>query len=364
MSSPRLPLSSGSLQLAREGRRVWRYDSRPARDVTSRVQIGMGGETARPAQELRLRATIGLLTMPTTAARLAGVGRVDIDHWHARQLRLVGDEGPQLQEGPTVQHSPLAFANRSLRTLTDALEVFEGDPARSAFRRLHDGLANAVVDIAAEPLLAATALADQSLGAFGVLLLELATQAREASTHLIDVGMLGAGGMVEELTVRRGRQCNHAQVYPQVLAGLVRHEFRHVYRDRQKEGGAALAVEQIALPARTLQHTFGMHPEPEGHNHASIQGQEGYPVGCGERADALVVGHGPLQPKRRLDLPVALVGFTHLGNGPNRHLRGQSETLPHVIVDQLLQLDLVRLVLLIGHLRYRVAGSIERLQRA
>src|SRR5262249_10942419 len=102
-------LSSGSLQLAREGRRVWRYDSRPARDGTSRVQIGMGGEPARPAQESRLRAPIGLLTLPTTAALLAGVGRVDRDHWPARQRRLVGAEGPHLQEGPTVQHSPLAF---------------------------------------------------------------------------------------------------------------------------------------------------------------------------------------------------------------------------------------------------------------
>jgi len=109
-------------------------------EVDRRVQIRVGGEpTVRIAtKELGLRCSVCLLTVPTAAACLARVRRVHIDHWHTSQRRLVGDEGSKLEEGPTVKHSPLAL-NRSLRTLTDALQIFEGNPARSAFCRADEG---------------------------------------------------------------------------------------------------------------------------------------------------------------------------------------------------------------------------------
>ena len=143
-------LKPSGLQLPREGRRVWRYDSRPA-DVHRRVQVRMGGVSTRDTEELRLRLAIGFLTMPTVATGLAGIGRIDVDHPHTSQRRLVGDEGAKLEECPTVQHSPLAL-NRSLRAFADVLEVFKRNPARSAFRRLHNGLAQTVVDVASEAL--------------------------------------------------------------------------------------------------------------------------------------------------------------------------------------------------------------------
>src|SRR5262249_13530012 len=157
----------------------------------------------------------------------------------------------------TVQHTPLAFPNRFPDAFADALEVFKRDPTPGAFRRLHDGLADTVVDIAVEPLLTVPALADQALRTLGAPLLEFATQAREAGAHLIDLTRSGAGGMIQELAVGRGRQRHHAQVDTKVLAGLLRRGFRCVYCDRQEAGVAALAVEKIALPASTLQSTFG-----------------------------------------------------------------------------------------------------------
>src|SRR5262249_6735362 len=110
----RPPDKSVGLQLPRQGCRVWRYDSRPAANVDRRVHTRMGGEpTERIAtQELRLQLAIGLLAVPTAATGLAGVGRVNVDQRHACQRGLVGDERPQLKEGPTVQHSSLALPNR------------------------------------------------------------------------------------------------------------------------------------------------------------------------------------------------------------------------------------------------------------
>lgn len=122
----------------------------PATNVRSRVQVSMGGEPARLAEELRLRTTVGVLTMPTAATGLTGVGRVHVDHRHTRQRRLVGNERPKLKERPTVQHSPPALSNRFPGAFSDALKVLEGNPAPRVFRRLHDGLADIVVDIGHE----------------------------------------------------------------------------------------------------------------------------------------------------------------------------------------------------------------------
>ena len=124
-------------------------------------------------KELRLRLSIGLLTMPALAARLAGIGRVHIDHPHPRQCRLVGDEGAELKEGPRVQHSPLAFLNRFPSAFADVREVFKRNPALGAFRRADKGLRQTVIHVLGEALLAPAALPEQPLGRLRALLLEL-----------------------------------------------------------------------------------------------------------------------------------------------------------------------------------------------
>src|SRR5579872_1820416 len=126
----------------------------------------MGGEPARPAKEPRLRDTIRLLTMPTAATRLAGIGRVHVHHWHTGQPRLVGNERAQLRERPTVQHSPLALG--TVDATADALKVLKRDSASCVFRRADNGLAETVVDILAEASLASTALLQEVLARRGV----------------------------------------------------------------------------------------------------------------------------------------------------------------------------------------------------
>src|SRR5260370_17458528 len=148
------PLSSGGLQLAREGCRVWPIDCGPATstNVHGRVQVGVGGEPTREKEELRLGNTIGSRAMPAATTGLTGVGRVDVDYRHPSQRRLVGDEGAELEERPTVQHAPLAL-NRSLRAdpLADAPQIFQSDPARSVFCRADNGLADTVIHILGKP---------------------------------------------------------------------------------------------------------------------------------------------------------------------------------------------------------------------
>jgi hypothetical protein len=119
-------------QLPRKGRRVWPIDCGPATNIDCRVHVGMAGVPVRRAQETRLRLQVRRLTMPTGITHLSGIRRVDVDHPDTSKRRFVGNEGAELEEAPRVQHTPMAFRNRSLRAFADALQIFQSDPARSA----------------------------------------------------------------------------------------------------------------------------------------------------------------------------------------------------------------------------------------
>src|SRR5262249_18318237 len=148
-------------------------------------------EPTRDAEELRLIATIGPLAVPTPRTGLAGIGWVHVDDPHASQRCLVGNEGAQLPERPIVQHSPLALRNRLLRAFADMREVFQRNPTRSAFRRAHNGLADAVVDVSAESLFPAATRPQPPRGGLRALLLQLLPEAAVARSHLIDMRVLG-----------------------------------------------------------------------------------------------------------------------------------------------------------------------------
>src|SRR5262249_16067357 len=120
----------------------------------------------------------------------AGLRGVHVDRGHARQCSLVGDESPKLEEGPGVQHSPLAFVNRSLRASTDALQVFEGNPTRSAFRRLHNGLRQTMIHILGKSPFPAAALLQEAFAGLRAFLLELLAEPAVACPYFVYVAVL------------------------------------------------------------------------------------------------------------------------------------------------------------------------------
>ena len=138
-----------------------------------RIQVRMGRVSTRDTEEPGSRTTIGLRTMPTVTTRLAGIGRGDVDDPDTGQCRVVGDEGPELAEGPAVQHSPPAFPNRFPSARSNPFQVFKRNPTLGAFRRADNGLGQTLVHITRKSLLAPAPLPEQPLGALGSLLLEL-----------------------------------------------------------------------------------------------------------------------------------------------------------------------------------------------
>jgi len=88
--------------------------------------------------------------------------RVDVDHPHSRQRRLVGDELAQLVERPGVQDAPLRPP--SLDPRANTFEILEGKSSLRALSRAHQVLADGVVDVAREALLSPSPTAQQPLG--------------------------------------------------------------------------------------------------------------------------------------------------------------------------------------------------------
>jgi hypothetical protein len=113
--------------------------------------------------------------MPAVATGLARVRGVHQNERYASRLRLVVNEEAQLKECPTVQDSPLALASNRYPA-ADVLEILQRYSSAGALRRPHNGLANAMVDVAHKALLASTALLQQPFCALGSFLLQLGAQ--------------------------------------------------------------------------------------------------------------------------------------------------------------------------------------------
>jgi len=73
-----------------------------------------------------LRTSIRAMLIPTPATGLRGMPWVNFDHLNTSLLRLVGQEGVELGEAPTMQAALgiVLLALADLATLTNVLEVF------------------------------------------------------------------------------------------------------------------------------------------------------------------------------------------------------------------------------------------------
>ena len=322
----------------------------------------MGGEPTGMTEELRLSPTIGLLTMPTGATGLAGIRRVDVDHAHACEGRLIGDEGAKLEKTPTMQHSPLAL-NRSLRTGSYTLQVFQGNPTRSAFRRVDNRLRQTMVHISRKALFTPAAFSEQAFCRFCTFLLQLLTEAAVAGAYLIDMSVFWARGMIEEFAVRGCCQLDDAQVNTYEVVSVCNRWFRRIYCNRQQKGVAACTVQQTKLSTRALHQVFSIGPKTNGEEDSSIQRQKRHMVNIRKRTDPFVIDHCATCAKMRLSLLVALICFSDLAYGAYGHLRRQTELLTDVVVEELLQFNLVGAPLTKRYASNRIASGIEYLQR-
>ena len=100
----------------------------PSRDVNRGVVVGVVRVSTEQAEELVLGLPVSFFAVTTNGTRPGRVSRIDCYDRDPRQLRLVGQKGTKLEEGPVGQPRPLLPPNRFLDPGSNPAEVCHGDP--------------------------------------------------------------------------------------------------------------------------------------------------------------------------------------------------------------------------------------------
>lgn len=320
-----------------------RIDRRPgeATDVPRRVHVCVVGVPTGHAAKLRLRWAVGFGYMPANRARLAGIGRVDVDDLNACQPGFVFDKCTKLRKSPPTHLRPLRLAKPC--PVADALEFLQGKPATGAFGLSNERFGYAMILVGAKsPFLPAQAL-------------ELAPDVlRTHASPLFGRSSPLETGAQCVLPTPDGFDRIAAVVLPVAVGGDIGHseiDADEVGRWRlgavwqidghKQEPLAILAQDEITLPLGGGKPFLLILAHDHGHENATRERQKRHAINALEAHQPLVIGDSGKRTKLRSLGLVPLVGFADLRNAAHRHLGRQSESLAQLSVAKLLQQDFV-----------------------
>jgi hypothetical protein len=105
----------------------WLAAQRAPRSHTSNVygsiRIDGSSMAARAATEMGLIGPVTFIAVTAHGTGATGVGRVNRDHTHARELCFVGDKRSELPKCPNVARTTLLASNRD--SFSNTLQIFE-----------------------------------------------------------------------------------------------------------------------------------------------------------------------------------------------------------------------------------------------
>lgn len=323
------------------------------RDVLSRYGIGGTSMPAFNASEGIAVWSVPPVDCPAARTRSARVAGINGDKRDTDKSRLVGQEEPQLSERPTAMRTALRLTNRY--PLANAGQILNGNTALGVFSLPYDVLANAMVHVSREPRFFPPSLHEKPLGRFRSLRLKLGAQ---PGMTLTQIGDMRAAVVV---SVVIGGDVLESEVNTEVFGGVTFGNVANVDGHEQEE--LAVAIDQVGLPARSIQARPLISAADPRHDLPAVVGQQRNAVGSLPRQDALVIDDRAMCSERRLNAFIPFVGFDHLGDRAHRHLGAQAEVTANAVVSQLLKLNLVRAFVGERYCRQRVAGSVEPFHR-
>src|SRR5215813_186558 len=326
-----------------------RHEVLPDGDRFRPLQIGVDLVAAIAALEIRLTRTDTQMQPSRTGLR--SVPRRNGDDLHARPGRLVAD--PLLKLGKT----PFGNAFRLAR-LTDPVEVFEDNPLIARPGLSHDLFADAVIGVRDETPLATRDTLARALGALTAVGLERSSRPFVAGCFVADLLR-----RVKPL-VRCHRHAADAEIDAEPALRWVPLRRRNGARKMQGEvplardqfGGAQLALTKLlAQLGRPLQWA----------GQAAFRTER--PGGGGtilaEDPRAGVRSHGRMRVESVNLVRVARAGAAPLGNRVEHVLGGKIRSLADQVIARVMEVRFAMQLLLIGHLRKRVAGAVELFHR-
>ena len=339
-----------------------RIDRRPgeATDVPRRVHVCVVGVPTGHAAKLRLRWAVGFGYMPANRARLAGIGRVDVDDLNACQPGFVFDKCTKLRKSPSTHLRPLRLAKPC--PVADALEFLQGKPATGAFGLSNERFGYAMILVGAKsPFLPAQSL-------------ELAPDVlrTHASPLFVRSSPLETGaqcvlptpdGFDRIATVALpvavcSKVCNtqvHANEIGRWRLGAVWQINGH-----KQEPLAILAPHQIALSFCVGKPFLLILAHDHRHENATRERQKRHAVNALETHETLIVWDRSKRSKVWPFCFVPLVRFADLSDTTYRHLSRKPEALTQCGVVEFLQQDFVGGFTMERFSCQPIGGGIER----
>jgi hypothetical protein len=171
--------------------------------------------------------TIARTKITTERAGLGGVGRFDQNNLQARHLRLVGDELPQLIEGPGVEDPSVFFSMFCVSP--DIGEVLQCDGRVKSTSEVHDSLRYYMIYIAHKPLLPAGHLPQVPSGRMSSFRLQRASQPIVSIASVLDL-------LASKFRfIAAYSDIPDAEVNPQNILGVFHRFIRNLYCDIEIE---------------------------------------------------------------------------------------------------------------------------------
>ena len=336
-----------SLQVDQMVPRVRLAYNSPA-DVLRSDVVSVPSEATDHADEF-LSISIVLIYRPTVGASPTCVHWVYEFERNPSEFRLVFDEPSELIESPRMLGATLSLPNRY--PITDAHEILKDNPAFGVFGFRNQPLGYGVIDVSGEPRFLTTSFLEQSLGGFGVLLLEFRPQPCVSMSQTIELASR------IQYSIRVSSYVLDSKIHADPVFGLEWDWLWSVYGSGEVEG--SVSEKEISLSSYSIHSPFLVFSDDYRNLDSTLKGEKRGVVQALPRQYPIVVDHSTVVFENGFDGFVPLVGFHDLADGPDGHLCAEAEPLSDSVVENVMEGYLVSKTLLESHSSDVVAGLVE-----
>ena len=276
--------------------------------------------------------TIGFIDVTADRAGARGVPGIDREHRDTRSLSFVLDKATQLEERPVAMLASLLAANGSL---TDTLEIFQGNTPMSVLRFLNKPLADRVVCVCLETGLTAREFAELTLCRLCTLTLKIAA----AVLVLATVAFYPLTAEVLAVAIRG--KVDNAKVDAEHILYVDRYGFFDVAGGEQVE--LIVDIDKVALSPLALQK-FPLSlsanerdaQAPCDSPDRNFEGLHAVGEDAVVKCDRTQRSEGALRPV------VELVSIGNLGNAAHNDLSRERKFLSHIMVGKFVEWKLAK----------------------
>lgn len=290
--------------------------------------IGVTSESARFTFELSLTDSVLSADMVAVRAGLTGVLGVNEDDGNPLQSSFILDEVCQLPECPRIVVATLSLPNN--RSLTYALQVFEGNGSVSAFGLRNYTLGDAVISVGLESSFISGQLSEMAFRTFGPAELESSSEVGDGVSSVLD------GISAEWTSIRIHCQRLLSEVYAQHSSGFLGRSFFFLTHNNQVEDSFPKHELSLKSPGGNI---IKERVSEDGNTFSSNNCQYRDAVQFEGKRPCIIID-SPKRSELRLSYP-RFEATTYLVDCPSRHLSREVETISHIMIDKVVCTDAI-----------------------